>query len=58
MQDRSSALHLSWPSLRYEAKFPIGPGWGGGKIWKEASFMEDSLYLKRVKIDSNEEHTL
>ena len=28
----SSALHLSWPSLRYEVKFPIGPGWGGGKI--------------------------
>ena len=51
MQDRDFAINLPWSPPRNEAKLTIGMGWGGGKVQKKVSVVEETIYFKRGEID-------
>ena len=53
MQDRDFAINLPRSPPRNEVKLTIRLGWGGGKVQKKVSVVEEAIYFKRGEIDSD-----
>ena len=53
MQDRNFAINLPRSPPLNEAKLTTGIRWGGGKVQKKVSVVEETIYFKRGDIDHN-----
>ena len=40
------AINLPWSPPRNEVKLTTGMGWGGGKVQKKVSVMEENIFQK------------
>ena len=51
MQDRDFAINLPRSPPWNETKLTSGLGWGGVKVQKKVSVVEEAIYFKRGEID-------